>query len=170
MNNTFKILSLDGGGIRGLYLATVLRKFEEMLAYPIGEYFDMICGTSTGGLIALALSKRIPAVEIERFYIEYGPSIFPAKRFMNEPRGFLRQLFGRGKYDNRALEGSLKGVLEDTLMSQAQNLLCIPAFNLTAGRPRVFKYPHPEGKNQFAKYGRMMDAAMATSASNLLSS
>ena len=62
---TFKILSIDGGGIKGLYSAIILEHLEEEFCkkqgYSISDYFDMICGTSTGGLIALALSVKTPA-------------------------------------------------------------------------------------------------------------
>lgn len=53
--NPFKILSIDGGGIRGLYSASVLARLEEKAGVKSGDWFDMICGTSTGGLIALGL-------------------------------------------------------------------------------------------------------------------
>jgi patatin-like phospholipase/acyl hydrolase len=163
MAETFKILSLDGGGIRGLYTAEVLRHFEEGFG-PISEHFDMICGTSTGGLIALALSKGVPAVDIVKFYKEKGPLIFPAKKLWSESRGKIRQLLTSGKYDNGPLEKALQDILGDTQMSEAKNLLCIPAYNLTSGRPRVFKYPHPEGYMYASKYGSMLEAALATSA------
>jgi patatin-like phospholipase/acyl hydrolase len=163
MAATFKILSLDGGGIRGLYTAEVLRHFEEAFG-PVNEYFDMICGTSTGGLLALALSKGIPAAQVANFYREKGPLIFPAKKLWNEPRGKFRQYLANGKYDNGPLEEALRGVLGDTQMSEAKTLLCIPSYNLTSGRPRIFKYPHPEGHNYASKYGSMLDAALATSA------
>ncbi|TGE03331.1 CBASS cGAMP-activated phospholipase [Hymenobacter fodinae] len=164
MAETFKILSLDGGGIRGLYTAEVLRHFEEAFGGGIGEYFDMICGTSTGGLIALALAKGVPAAEMVSFYKEKGPSIFPSKKYFNKSRGFLKQVFGTGKYDNDPLEAALEEVLGETQMNESRNLLCIPSYNLTTGQPRIFKYPHQEGQNYATKYGSMIEAALATSA------
>lgn len=56
----FKILSIDGGGIKGLYSAQVLAKFEESFNTRLSDYFDLICGTSTGGIIALGVSAKIP--------------------------------------------------------------------------------------------------------------
>lgn len=164
MSHTFKILSLDGGGIKGLYTATVLGHLEEAFGVPVGQCFDMICGTSTGGLIALALAKGLPAKDLVAFYQQHGPSIFPTKRFLNGFRALFRQIARKGKYDNVYLKKALKGVLGQTLLSESHNLLCIPAFNLTAGRPRVFKFPHPEGGNYAGKYGTMLEAALATSA------
>src|SRR4051812_28360760 len=51
----FRILSLDGGGIRGVFPAALLARLEEHLEHPIGRYFDLIAGTSTGGIIAIGL-------------------------------------------------------------------------------------------------------------------
>jgi patatin-like phospholipase/acyl hydrolase len=56
----YKILSIDGGGIKGLYSAIILERFEEEYG-PLHRHFDLICGTSTGGIIALALAAGIPA-------------------------------------------------------------------------------------------------------------
>ena len=72
----FKILSIDGGGIKGLYSATILAHFEHKFSARISDYFDMLCGTSTGGLIALAASLKISMNDVCRFYEEEGPKIF----------------------------------------------------------------------------------------------
>ena len=163
MAATFKILSLDGGGIRGLYTAEVLRHFEEAFG-PVGEYFDMICGTSTGGLIALALSKGVSAADLVTFYKKHGPLIFQRKKFLSEGRAVFQQIFGKGKYSNNYLTTALQEILGDTQMSDAKNLLCIPAYNLTEGKPKVFKFPYSEAGHYNTKYGSMVDAALATSA------
>ena len=76
-NIEFKILSIDGGGIKGLYSSTIIERLENKFNCQISDYFDMLCGTSTGGLIALALSLGKPATEISDFYIKYGKEIFP---------------------------------------------------------------------------------------------
>jgi patatin-like phospholipase/acyl hydrolase len=55
----FRILSLDGGGIKGAFTASVLAAIEDEINEPIGEYFDLIAGTSTGGILALGLGFRI---------------------------------------------------------------------------------------------------------------
>lgn len=69
INSTaFKILSIDGGGIKGIYVAQLLSQIEKKIGQPIGEYFDMIAGTSTGGLIALAITNKVPCEQISRFY------------------------------------------------------------------------------------------------------
>ena len=72
----FKILCIDGGGIKGLYSARLLAKFEEVFDCMISDRFDMLCGTSTGGIIALAASLNIPMSDVAKFYQEHCPSIF----------------------------------------------------------------------------------------------
>ena len=160
----FKILSIDGGGIKGLYTATILAKIEEKFDCRVADYFDMLCGTSTGGLLALALSLRIPARDLVAFYKKEGPEIFGHDNFIsNSFRTFKQTLFG-GKFSDETLKSAIVGVLGDSLMSDANTLLCIPSFNLMRGTPRVFKFPHLEGDVPLAKYGRMADVALATSA------
>ena len=160
----FKILSIDGGGIKGLYTATVLAKIEEKFDCRVADYFDMLCGTSTGGLLALALSLKIPAHDLVAFYKNQGPEIFGKDNLIsNFFRTFKQTLFG-GKYSDETLKSAIAGVLGSSLMSDANTLLCIPSFNLMRGTPRVFKFPHLEGDVPFAKYGLMADVALATSA------
>ena len=60
MGKTFKILTIDGGGIKGLYSAQVLARFEEHFKCRLSDKFDLICGTSTGAIIALAIALKIP--------------------------------------------------------------------------------------------------------------
>lgn len=75
----FKILCIDGGGIKGLYSAQVLAKFEESFNTRLSDHFDLICGTSTGGIIALGVSAKIPMKDVVEFYENYGPKIFASK-------------------------------------------------------------------------------------------
>src|SRR5947207_9104557 len=72
----FRILSLDGGGIRGVFPAAFLARLEEHLEHPIGRYFDLIAGTSTGGIIAIGLGLGLSAGDIVKLYVEQGPAIF----------------------------------------------------------------------------------------------
>ncbi|MET0706480.1 MAG: patatin-like phospholipase family protein [Tardiphaga sp.] len=72
----FCILSLDGGGIRGVFPAAFLARLEEYLEHQIGRYFDLIAGTSTGGIIAIGLGLGLSAGEIFKLYVEQGPLIF----------------------------------------------------------------------------------------------
>jgi hypothetical protein len=71
-----RILSIDGGGIMGTQPASFLASLEEDLDRPIGEYFDLIAGTSTGGILAIGLAMGIPARDLLDLYVRRGPHIF----------------------------------------------------------------------------------------------
>src|SRR6266540_2220215 len=72
----FQILSLDGGGLRGMFSAAVLARLEEDLDLRVPDHFDLIAGTSTGGIIALGLGLGLTPREILQFYTDHGPRIF----------------------------------------------------------------------------------------------
>ena len=168
-DKTFKILSIDGGGIKGLYSATILKEFEEKFECHISDYFDMICGTSTGGLIALALSLKIPAKEICEFYEIEGPKIFPNSKsvvFLGKTISgrFVKQLVYGGKYSDLPLKKALEKIFKESKIGDSNNLLCIPSYTITEARPFVFKYDHKEGNLDRDNGALMVDVALATSA------
>ena len=107
----FKILAVDGGGIRGLYSAKMLEVFEERFDTSVAKHFDMICGTSTGSLIAPAVATGHPTKEITSFYKKHGPVIFPT---LGRWIGLWKQTFG-GKYSDRALREALEQFFGDTM-------------------------------------------------------
>src|ERR1700722_15331694 len=72
----FQVLSLAGGGYRGLYTAQVIADLEEQLGAPIATRFDLIAGTSVGGILALALALEIPASRIVDLFTKHGQDIF----------------------------------------------------------------------------------------------
>ena len=165
----FKILSIDGGGIKGLYSASILARIEEKTGKKVGDYFDMICGTSTGGLIALGLSTGIPAQNLADFYYQKGNKIFPASnyfalRIIQRKWQFIKQLLLWGKFSSTTLKSMLTEIFGDITMGEAGNLLCIPSYNLIKGEPRVFKFPHKEGRFFMDKDIKMVDVALATTA------
>lgn len=166
----FKILSIDGGGIKGLYSAKILQKFEEKFNCKTSDHFDMICGTSTGGLIALALTSEISAEDICKFYEEKGEVIFPKNKALKIPClfkidfGFLKQVLFSGKYSDKGLKTSLEDVFKDKKIGDANNLLCIPTYSITEARPRVFKFDHKEGSLSRDNKLSMVDVALATTA------
>lgn len=165
----FKILSIDGGGIKGLYSATILKEFEEKFECSISDYFDMICGTSTGGLIALALSLKISAKEICDFYEFEGPKIFPESpsiKFVGKKisKGFYNQLANGGKYSDKPLKVALEKIFKESRIGDSNNLLCIPSYTITEARPFIFKYDHKEGNLDRDNGAKMVNVALATSA------
>lgn len=160
-HKVFKILSIDGGGIKGLYSICILAEFESMFNCRIVDHFDMICGTSTGGLIALGISLGIPAEKICAFYQNQGSQIFKPQ---NTLKSFLRQIFISSKHSNQSLRSCLKEIFGDKVVGESQALLCVPAFSITNGRPYIFKYDHKEGKLKRDNKTLYVDVALATSA------
>jgi patatin-like phospholipase/acyl hydrolase len=75
----FQILCLSGGGYRGLHVARILEIIEEHIEPPVARHFDLIAGTSIGGIIALALALEIPAKRIRESLQAVGPTLFPQK-------------------------------------------------------------------------------------------
>ena len=73
---TRRILSIDGGGIRGVEPAAFLAALEADLEHPIGSYFDLIAGTSTGGILAIGLALGMRAADLLALYEKQGPAIF----------------------------------------------------------------------------------------------
>lgn len=161
----FKILCIDGGGIKGLYTARLLARLEDTFKVKVTECFDMICGTSTGGLIALAASLGKPMDDIVKFYQDYGGLIFNQK-VKNSRWGRLkltyRQVFHKGKYDGKQLIKALTEVFGTTEIRDSQNFLCIPSYNIISGTPRVFKKDYEKFDQDDNK--KYVDVALATSA------
>ncbi len=161
---TYKILSLDGGGIKGVFPAALLARLEEHLDEPIGRYFDLIVGTSTGGIIALGLGIGLKASEILDLYVEKGPAIFGQDRrpLLNEiKRRVPRWLVP--KHSSSPLENALRGVLGDRLIGESRNRLVIPAWNRELERVYLYKTAHhPRLETDFRQPA--IDAAMATAA------
>jgi hypothetical protein len=169
INEPFKILAIDGGGIKGLYSASILARFEEKTGKKITDHFDMICGTSTGGLIALGLSSGMTAQALSDLYFLRGKEIFSTSnygviRYFQAKWQSLKQLLLWGKHSNKSLKKILKEIFEERKMRDSNNLLCIPSFNLIKGEPRVFKFPHKEAGFFMDGDINMVDVALATSA------
>ena len=162
--NKFKVLSIDGGGTKGLYCAKIIEGIENEYGSRISDHFDLICGTSTGGLIALALSLGIPASDIVRFYLNHSANIFPNRNIVEKSLRTFSQLLGRGKYDNKALIDALWSLFGDRTLKESKCLLCIPSFSLSDGRPYIFKRDHSEGNLTRDNSTRYLDVALATSA------
>lgn len=154
----FRILSLDGGGIRGAFGASFLAKLEEQIDCPLYKYFDLIVGTSTGGIIALGIAAGIPAMDIKSFYQEDGPKIFAKKK------GNMIRSWFEPKYTHRVLESSLLSAFGDRRMKDAKTKLIVPALNLTTGKPTTFKTPHLHEASTRDPELRMADVALATCA------
>ncbi|MEO9598919.1 CBASS cGAMP-activated phospholipase [Parasphingorhabdus sp.] len=139
----FKILSLDGGGIRGIFGACLLNKMQQN--YGAGEhlsrYFDLIAGTSTGGIIAIGLGLQIPTEKIEMLYMLGGKKIFPPFWTRFKIARFLKSLF-MSLHNHKELESALKKNFEDKLFGESKARLVIPSFLGPKAEIAVFKTDH----------------------------
>ncbi|WP_167591834.1 CBASS cGAMP-activated phospholipase [Jiella endophytica] len=166
----FRILSIDGGGIRGILPATILDLCERhfLRGESAGDYFDMIAGTSTGGIIALGLGKGETAGDILKLYTDHGEEIFPPEP---ERKGVQKVVgdwwkFGRNvsgvRYDAQALTRQLERTFGSQLYGESKRRLVIPTFDAHT-KVNVLKTPH-HGDFQIDWQKRMVDVALATSA------
>lgn len=153
----FQILSLDGGGYRGVFIAAVLAGYEQDHQLRIADAFDMIAGTSTGGIIALALGAGLSAEDIVGFYAKNGPKIFGGRGLRS-----VVQL-GRSKFAQRRLRDALEDVFGDKLLADSSVPLCIPSYDLESDDVVVFRTPHHEKLRRDWRES-MVDVALATSA------
>jgi len=166
-DQTVQILALDGGGLKGLFSAAVIESLEEQLGHSITRHFDIISGTSTGGLIALALGLGKSGCDIVKFYQNEGPKIFPNIGFQRLLRFFRGWFFN--KYSNRQLEKTLRklfiteGSKEEPLLGNSSKRIIIPSFYAANSQPRLLKTPHDKRYRSDWKLP-MWAVAMATSA------
>ena len=144
-----------------MYSASVLAEIEKVNK-PIHEYFDLICGTSTGGIIALALAVGISAEEIKQFYLERGPRIFPHKHPFFLTLAFLKSFFWSSKYSNGELIKALTDTFKEIKMRDAKAYVCVPTVNLKDGENVVFKTNHDPSLTRDGDR-LMADVALATS-------
>lgn len=163
----FRILSVDGGGIRGLISVLTIAEIEKRLGERVGkevrmaDYFHLFAGTSTGGLIALALTspKRVSAAELASFYTEDGPRIF--HRGLGQELGSLWGLSGP-KYSLAPLREAVERRLGTSKISEATRDLLVTSYDMTHSEPYFFKrwraLERPERNFPIA------EAALATSA------
>lgn len=152
----FQILSLDGGGMKGLFTAALLAELERDLGSPILRSFDLIAGTSTGGLIALALGAGYTPQEILDFYVDSAPGAF------RRPASGLKRLI-RPKHKPEPLLSTLEKLLGDRLVGNSQVRLLIPAYSLDGNDVYIFKTSHhPSLTRDWQE--RMVDVALATTA------
>ncbi|XP_071917878.1 patatin-like protein 2 [Coffea arabica] len=182
--NLVTILSIDGGGIRGIIPATILDFLESELQEldgqdaRIADYFDVIAGTSTGGLIATMLTapneKNRPlfaAKDIKPFYMEHGPKIFPQRsgfRRMIKFCGiqqmikFVLNFFPGPVYDGKYLHKILKEKLGETRLRKTLTHVVIPTFDVKCLQPIIFSTF--EDKKSPLLDARLSDICISTSA------
>jgi len=137
-----RILAVDGGGIRGIVPATILTELQRRLPGPLVEYFDVVAGTSTGGLVASAVctpdaagGSRYTPDEILEFYVRDCHQIFGRSAWWR-----LKSLDGlrRSKYPAAGIESFLEARFGDLQLREALKPLVLVSFDLTRRTPWVF--------------------------------
>ncbi|MEO9484057.1 MAG: CBASS cGAMP-activated phospholipase [Ekhidna sp.] len=175
MEKPFKILSIDGGGIRGVFPAMFLAKLEAELKangkkdWQIFQNFDLICGTSTGGILAIALALGIPAQELHKLYLENAQSIFGKNwKFLRFYKRWIKGL-GWSVHSRNSLETLIQEKFksangdEDPRIADCKTAICVPIYDLLNGHPSVLKTKHHDAfKRDF--HIPAYKAALATSA------
>ncbi|CAN6381773.1 unnamed protein product [Urochloa humidicola] len=175
------VLSIDGGGVRGIIPATILVELEAQLRHldgpdaRIADYFDVIAGTSTGGLITAMLAtpppdnakddkeqtrKQFDALAIQKFYIDNSKKIFPPDRwhkFLQKGASFLGP-----KYDGNDLHQEIHSATGDVMLADTVTNIVIPAFDVKYMHPVIFNTF--EAKNEAHKNAPLMDICIGTSA------
>lgn len=163
----FQILALSGGGYRGLYSARVLAELEQSSRRPIYESFDLLAGTSIGGIIAIGLAMERSAKAILEAIRKKGPEIFPGREGWRGGPGRisrnLRKLI-KPKYGTQGLRTAVDEIVgKGRKVSDLKRPVLIPAVALTAGAPQLFRSVHHPDHSQFGDL-LLADIALATAA------
>lgn len=147
----FTILSIDGGGIRGLIPAKVLAELEREInnispGEKLYQQFDLICGTSTGAILAIAIALGISAEDLVKFYKENAQMIFPKwflKIIPSKSRAIITSI-----YSNKKLRKKLEEIYTNAnngktpLIGDLKTMICVPVFNGNDGQINVLKTRH----------------------------
>jgi patatin-like phospholipase/acyl hydrolase len=133
MSDNINILSITGGGIRGLLTLYVLKDLEDKLDKPLHTYFEYIAGTSTGGIIAIMLSCGYSVSHLIDLYETHGSSIFCKRPF--------RLGWFRPKYDDEYFNNILKDYLDG---AETKTNLIVPSYNYTKKSKRIFNSYDPK--------------------------
>lgn len=167
-NHRFRILSIDGGGVRGLISAIVLRHMEERLRAQTGDpkarivdCFQLVAGTSAGGLSSIALTapKPLSPAELVDFYTEASPRLF--HRGLGRWLTTVGGLFGP-KYSSAPVREALAEKVGDHTLAEASHDLLITSFDMNACAPYFFK--RWKARPPFNLDLPLVDVALSTSA------
>lgn len=154
----FRILSLDGGGIKGAFSASVLATLEEDTKQSVADHFDLIAGTSTGGVLAIALGLGLPAQAICDFYAKYGGSVFPESTLLQRLRQWIQP-----KHSDKALRDALSQVYGQRKFGDSKCRLVITTYDANGGRIFLMKTAHHE-RFKYDIDAPAVEVALATAA------
>jgi uncharacterized protein len=162
-----RILAIDGGGIRGIIPAIVLGALEERTGRPTADLFDLIAGTSTGGILACSLTvpgdlgrPRFPASELVGLYETEGPAI--VERSLGKRITSLEGLIDE-RYDAKPLREALGRYLGHARLQEAVTPILVPAYELEGRAPFFFRSERAVIDPDDYDFA-MVDVAHATSA------
>lgn len=179
----YKILTIDGGGIRGMIPALLLAEIEKRTQKPIFSLFDLIAGTSTGGILALGLTKprlntatadkltqaEYTAADLSELFIEYGVEIFYEPLF-EKILGPLEDIFLQPKYASTSRVEMLKQYFGDSLIENNLKEVFVTSYDIEQRIPILFtnkrekqQIESQRSRNLCAGFS-LLDAALATSA------
>jgi uncharacterized protein len=161
-----KVLSIDGGGIRGVIPAVLLAEIEERTGQPIAALFDLVAGTSTGGILALGLTKpdaaggpAFTATQLAKLYEDEGRTIFS--------RDPWHRIYALGnlleeKWPAKGIEEVLERYFGATMITDALTELLVTSYDIEHRRPYFFKRRKARAEQE--RNWLMRQAARATSA------
>ncbi|CAO2188593.1 unnamed protein product [Urochloa humidicola] len=170
------VLSIDGGGVRGIIPGTILAFLEEKLQEldgpdaRIADYFDVIAGTSTGGLVTAMLTAPSPnhkdrplfaAKDINEFYLKHCPNIFPSGSGWG-PLGLFKNIMAGPKYNGKYLHSVIRELLGETKVGDALKNIVIPTFDIKLLQPTIFS--RYDAVNDISKDALLSDVCISTSA------
>ena len=158
----FQVLCLSGGGYRGLYTAMLLEELERD-GKPLSQVFDVIAGTSIGGILALGLAAGISAEELRKSFAAKGGAIFPTHYTVLGRKVLPRVGMGlvRSRYSVDGLRDTIKQVLgaaSSKTLGELKTPVLIPSVDVTNRAPRLF------GLDKTSLSTPLLDVALATSA------
>ncbi len=179
----YRVLSLDGGGVRGLYSAVLLAELSHRFAaqdgahkapdFDLGAQFDMIVGTSTGAILAVALASGVPLTKVATLFREKAAGIFqkPVPDGKLGLLGWISRHLTKPANRPDALQSALEEVLGDETVKQMYDrrgiAVCIPTLNVETNKSWVFKTPHAERLHRDDNY-KLVDVCMASAAAPIV--
>ncbi len=168
----FRILSIDGGGLRGVIPLQIIRYIEELTGEEIHNSFDLIAGTSTGGLLTCALTfqdaedvegsqRKYSLDEIEEIYVKRGKEIFPSESYFSFKKNPLKKWF-YPKYNPSALHDILNEYFDDARVTNCMKPIFLTSYDIHRNKPIFFTTR--EATLIHEKNPRLKDICRATSA------
>lgn len=164
-----RILSIDGGGLKGVMPASFLAEIEGSTGLRIVDHFDLVVGTSTGGIIALGIGLGLSCEKITDFYRQRGPEVF-GQAHGGWIQDVLDSVWRRtrrlvtNKHSGDPLHNALEDAFGKRRLGESSTRLVIPTWDSVRRLPRLFKTAH-HPRFQLDYKESVVDIAMATAAS-----